>query len=345
MKAVVVAKHGVVEIREIAAPAGPGLREAMVKIEACGLCGTTDRHLVDGHQPHHAADQYPAVLGHEAVGVVTAVGPGVTRFKEGDRVTRPCAIWPGTTRDGLFSAWGGFAEFGVVREPAPGEGDDYMTGRQKVVPAGLSVEDAVLAISVAEVAGWMGKVVERDASGLRGKTVLIGGAGFAACVMAQRARAAGAARVIAAVRSERRAEAARRNGCTDTVEMGEGFRDAVRALTGGAGVDWFLDAAGHQVVFEAGLGVLRGGGSAAIYGAPDGFAYRLPLGAVGGDFAVHYLAPPDDEFLPEACRLLASGEVSGAWLRSHVWQGLESLPEALRAQAAGEVLKGVVRIA
>ena len=52
----------------------------------CGLCGTTDRHLVEGIQAHHPRENYPAVLGHEASGVVERVGEGVSYVQPGDRV-------------------------------------------------------------------------------------------------------------------------------------------------------------------------------------------------------------------------------------------------------------------
>lgn len=337
MKAAVVVSHGEVEIRDIPAPE-PGPHEALVRIEACGLCGTTDRHIVEGRQAHHPADWYPAVLGHEAVGTVLRVGDKVRKLQPGDRVTRPVAIWPGMQRDGLYSAWGGFAEFGIVRDAAESE-TDYTARRQQVVPPELSLEDAVAAISLSEVASWMEKLGD-----LAGRTLVIGGSGFAACAMCQCARAKGAATIIAFGRSPGKFVWAQRNGATHTLLLDENLPAAVRSLTGGVGADWFLDAAGHQHVFEAGLSCLRTGGAAAIYGAPEGFGYRLPLGAVGGDFAVHYLAPDDDRFFPETCRRMVSGTLDAAAIRTHVWTGLESLPQALREQADGNVLKGLVRI-
>jgi len=338
MKAAVITEPAQIEIQDIAEPK-PGPFEALVKTEACGLCGTTDRHLVDGVMAHHPKDWYPAVLGHESVGKVVAVGERVKKFKIGDRVTRPVAIWPGTEGP-LYSAWGGFAEYGIVRDNTQPDGPqpEYKNARQHVVPPDMSLADAVLAISVSEVASWSAKL-----GTLQDKVVVIGGTGFAACVMAQCARAAGAKRIIAFGRSEKKFGWMRRNGATDVLKIDNTLPDKVKNLTGG-GADWFLDAAGHQSPFEAGLKCLRPGGAAAIYGAPTGFAYMLPLGIVGGDFAVHYLAPNDDEYFPEACRRMLSGELDAAALRSHEWDGLESLPQAIEEQAAGEVLKGYVKI-
>ena len=112
----------------------------------------------------------------------------------------------------------------------------------------------------------------------------------------------------------------------------------------GAKADWFLDAAGHQEAFEAGLGLIKPGGSVAIYGAPDGLAYRLPLGSVGGDFSVKYLSPTDDTFFPETCVRMAAGKLKAKDLLTHVWPGLESIHQALEEQRDGAVLKGLIRI-
>lgn len=338
MKAVIVETPGQVVVRDIAPPK-PEAFEALVKIEACGLCGTTDWHIVQGRQVFHPRDWYPAVLGHESVGTVVEVGRDVKKFKVGDRVTRPVAIWGGTQRDGVYPAWGGFAEFGIVRDAAVmGTADDYTTGRQHVVPPGLSLEDAVLAVSISEVASWMQKI-----GPIKGKTIVIGGTGFAAAVMAQCARASGAAHIIAAGRNEKKFDRMRENGATDAILLNDASADAVRAIAG-AKADWFFDAAGHQEVFEAGLRMLKPGGSAAIYGAPEGYVYRVPLGAVGGDFSVHQFYPTDDVYFAETCRLIASGALNPKTIRSHVWKGLDSIHQALKEQRDGVVLKGLVQI-
>lgn len=338
MKAAIVTQPGQLDIRDIAKPE-PGPFEALVRIEACGLCGTTDRHLINGTMAHHPRDWYPAVLGHESVGRVVAVGERVQKFQIGDRVTRPVALWPGTNGP-LFSAWGGFAEYGIVRDNTQPDGPqpEYKNARQHVVPPEMSLADAVLAISVSEVASWSAKL-----GSLRGRVVIIGGTGFAACVMAQCARAAGARRIIAFGRNERKFAWVKQNGATDTLKIDDTLPDTVKTMTDG-GADWFLDAAGHQSPFELGLKCLRPGGAAAIYGAPEGFAYTVPLGIVGGDFAVHYFAPNDDDYFPEACRSMLAGELNAGTLRSHEWNGLESLPSAIEQQAEGEVLKGHVQI-
>ncbi|MDR1281520.1 MAG: zinc-binding dehydrogenase [Opitutaceae bacterium] len=320
----------------------PGPFEALVKIEACGLCGTTDRHIIEGHLPYHPADQYPALLGHESVGTVVKVGAKVGKFRIGDRVTRPVAIWPGTQRAGYYSAWGGFAEYGLVRDcTAPGApAPDFHSARQHIVPPSFSIEDAVAAISIAEVASWMGKL-----GPLRDAHVVIGGTGFAACLMCQCARASGARSIITLGRTPSKFAWATKNGATHTLLLNQDTQANVRAITDGLGAHWFLDAAGHQAVFEQGLTCLRPGGHAAIYGAPDGCSYRLPLDAVGGEFDVRLIHTADDTFFDEACRRMADRRLDADAVRTHVWHGLESLPEALADQIAGKVLKGLVRIA
>ena len=340
MKAAVVVSHGKVEIWDISPPE-MGPYDAFVQIEACGLCGTTDRHIVEGHQPHHPANCYPAILGHEAVGRVVKVGEKVRKFKVGDRVTRPLALWPETQRDGLYSAWGGFSEYGIVRDSTvPGAPEpDYNSTRQNVVSPKLSLEDAVTAISIAEVASWMEKL-----SNFKGKDVVICGGGFSSAVMCQCARGALARNIIVVGRTASKFEWSLNNGATHAVLFDENARSAIQQITGEKGADWVLDAAGHQSIFEAGLSYLKPGGTAAIYGAPDGFSYRLPLGAVGGDFELKLYGTADDVFFDEACSRMLSGRLDATRIRTHGWKGLGSLPSALKEQAAGKVLKGLVLI-
>ena len=81
MRAVIVEKPGVVRVDDVPAPE-PGPDEAVVRVGACGICGT-DIHIIDGEFP---PTQYPIIPGHEFGGDVVAVGENVTRFKVGDRV-------------------------------------------------------------------------------------------------------------------------------------------------------------------------------------------------------------------------------------------------------------------
>ncbi|MCY3021753.1 MAG: alcohol dehydrogenase catalytic domain-containing protein [Planctomycetota bacterium] len=171
MKALVVTAPGWLEIRDIPAPK-PGPYDALVRIEWCGICNSTDHKLLMGQMSW--APPCPFVLGHEAAGTVLEVGPHVRKYKPGDVVTRPMAFWPGS-RPGMNIAIGGFAEYGLVRDVAAmaADGDklmanDYTSSRQVVVPKGLSTRDAALAISLSETASAL-----RHLPHPRGLTILV----------------------------------------------------------------------------------------------------------------------------------------------------------------------------
>ncbi|GAB1822694.1 alcohol dehydrogenase catalytic domain-containing protein [Herbidospora sp. RD11066] len=115
-------------VREVPDPvAGPG--EVVVKVEATGLC-RSDWHGWQGHDSD--IQTFPHVPGHEFAGVITEVGPGVTGWAAGDRVTAPfimscgqCAecrsgnhqVCPAQTQPG-FTHWGSYADYVVVRNAA-----------------------------------------------------------------------------------------------------------------------------------------------------------------------------------------------------------------------------------
>ncbi|HEY1383267.1 MAG TPA: zinc-dependent alcohol dehydrogenase family protein [Dongiaceae bacterium] len=119
--------------------AAPGANEIMIAVAACGVC-RTDLHVVDGELPH---PKLPIVPGHEIVGRVAALGPGVTGFTIGQRVGVPwlghtCGVCPycGSGRENLcdaplftgYTRDGGYATHTVADAPfcfpLPGAGDD-----------------------------------------------------------------------------------------------------------------------------------------------------------------------------------------------------------------------------
>lgn len=347
MKAVIVSAPHRIEVRDISAPQ-PGPFEALVRIDACGFCGTTDRHLIAGTQCYHPASAYPAVLGHESTGTVVSVGAEVQAFKAGDRVSRPITLWPGETRDGLQSAWGGFAEWGVVRDwqalVATGQTsyrDDFIARRQLVAPSGTDPLDAALAISLAEVASWLGKL-----GPLTGRSVVIGGTGFAATAAAVFARRAGARLIVVLGRRPEALERMRRAGADMLINLHDGSpRTAAFAATDGRGGNVFVEATGSDEVWRAGLATLGPGGVGAVYGAPDDLRYTLDMRAAPADFTARLCSPEEYLVYADVCRWLNSGEIAAGLFRTHTWEGLESIGTALAAQERGEVLKGVIRLA
>ncbi|MBR0681083.1 alcohol dehydrogenase catalytic domain-containing protein [Roseomonas eburnea] len=263
------------EALDLPAPASPGPGEALIEVEAVGICGS-DVHAyewTDGYG--HMVPYLPVIMGHEFAGRVAAVGDGA-RIAEGTRVAVHPAVflgdgkaaWPGDPRIGAerrvlgLTAQGGFARF--VKVPA---------SNLLPLPAAVDAELGALVepLSVAAEAVLVGDV------GL-GDTVLVLGPGTIGQGLALMARAAGAGRVIVAGRADApRFEVLRSLGVTDTIDVAEGpLADQVLALTGGRPVDVVLEATGHPPSITDALPVLKRGGVlvvAGIHAAP----LSLPL--------------------------------------------------------------------
>ena len=345
MRAAVVVKPGTVEVKSIPKPE-PGPFEALVKIEACGLCGTTDRHLVAGTQCYHQSDHYPAVLGHEAVGAVVELGEKVSQFKIGDRVARATSIWPGERQGELFSAWGGFAEYGIVRDRlalveagCEEYRDDYLALRQVLAPPDIDAVDASLAICVSELTSWVWQL-----GNLGGRSIAIGGTGLAAYAICAVASLAGAEPIIMIGRRDERLDHARKLGAHVTINSRkQDVAGEVRKATGGKGVQFFAEATGVDDVFGQGLNSLADGGTAAIYGAPDDQRYTLAMAGAPANFIARRICPQEHLAYPWACGAVQSGMIDSALFRTHVFDGLEHINELLQLQEKGKVIKGFIR--
>ena len=314
---------------------------ALVKIKACGICSTTDSEIIRGTQPYHKG--YPCLLGHEAVGEVIDVGEGVTKFRPGDWVTRPVGIWPGTSRDGLISGWGGFAEYGIVRDGEamaragdPSMRDDYTAVRQNVIPARVDAATAVLSISLAETFSW-----SRNLPSLEGKQVCIAGTGIAGLSLVIWSKLLGAKKVIVLGRRDERLQLGSALGADHGVNVqAHDTIAAVREASGG-GVDIFLEAAGQKDQLHVGCSVIRSGGTIAVYGAPPKGFYELQYSWLPSD--VRLMRPSADEHMAYAdvLSLLQAGKVPIEKLMTHRWP-LSEYASAFAAISAGEVVKGML---
>ena len=259
VRAVVSASKGApVSIETILVP-DPGPGEALVRVQACGVCHT-DLHYRQGG----INDDFPFLLGHEAAGVVEAVGPDVDSLSPGAFVVLNWRAVCGTCRSCrrgrpwyCFSTHNATQKMrrrdGTALSPALGIG---AFAEKTLVAAGQCT--AVDSRARPEAAGLLGCGVMAGLGAAMytgevgtGDTVAVFGCGGVGCAAVAGARLAGAARVIAIDLDAKKLELATRFGATDTVNAStEDPVEAVRALTGGNGADVCIEAVGHPAVME-----------------------------------------------------------------------------------------------
>ena len=271
MKAAVVPELGKpLEIREVPVPeVGPG--QIQVKIAASGVCHT-DLHAAQGDWP--AKPQPPFIPGHEGVGHVSAVGAGVRRIKEGDRVGVPWLYsacghcthclggWETLCKAQLntgYSVNGGFADY-VVADP------DYVGH----LPANVGFVE-IAPVLCAGVTVYKGlKVTDTKP----GDWVVISGIGGLGHLAVQYAKAMGL-NVAAVDIAEDKLALARRLGASVTVNAAttDPARFLRKEIGGAHGV---LVTAVSPKAFEQALGMVRRGGTVALNGLPPG-SFPLPI--------------------------------------------------------------------
>ncbi len=255
---VAVGKGAPVSVERIVVP-DPGPGEAVVAVQACGVCHT-DLHYREGG----INDDFPFLLGHEAAGVVEAVGPEVTDLEPGDFVVlnwravcgecRSCrrgrpwycfttknATQKMTLLDGTpLSAALGIGAFADKTLVAAGQ-CTKVDRRARPEAAGLLGCGVMAGLGAAMFTGEVGP----------GDAVAVFGCGGVGCAAVAGARLAGAARVIAVDLDRRKLDLARGFGATDVVDASATDPvEAVRALTEGNGADVCIEAVGHPKVLE-----------------------------------------------------------------------------------------------
>lgn len=256
--------RGATHIESRACPsAGPG--EMLLRLRACGLCGTDLFKLANDTSPPGM------VLGHEVTGTVEALGEGVSGFAEGDRVVVPhhvpcgecalcvrgsetlCAVF----RENLLDP-GGFSERVLVRERAV-----RLAARK--VPEGIADEAAIFL----EPAACVLRGIERaglppaDASFSACAVVLGAGSMGLLHLLVLRATHPGL-KIFVSDTMEERLALARRLGA-DEVGPPRGIGPIVREATQGLGADVVFDTVGGASVLEAALGVTREGGTVVLF--------------------------------------------------------------------------------
>jgi L-iditol 2-dehydrogenase len=289
-----------------------GEGEALVRVAAAGICGT-DYRIWTGER----RVRYPLIPGHEFIGDVVAVGPGVNRVATGDRVAvEPnwgCATCD-LCREGSGNLClartavgidrdGGFAELVVLPERACWP-----------APAGLASDVLLFAEPLAVVARAVGRAVPRS-----GETAAVVGAGTLGLLALQLLRARGC-RVLVVARTDRRLGLARELGADSTVTgAGEEVVDAARRLAGRDGVDLVVETAGTVEAVELSVGrvgFVRPGGRVVLTGLPHHPARIEFFWVVRREIDIRGSMIYRDEF-GEAVALLAGGGVRVERLLTH----------------------------
>lgn len=249
----------------------PGPGQALVKIQACGVCHT-DLHAVNGDWP--VKPRPPFIPGHEGVGHVTAVGPGVTHLREGDPVGVPwlytacghCThCWSGwetlceAQQNTGYSVNGGFAEYVLA--------DANYVGR-------LAAKVNFVQIAPVLCAGVTVYKGLKMTGAKPGDWVVISGIGGLGHMAVQYARVMGL-HVAAVDVDDRKLELARRLGAVVAVNARATDPAAFlkKEIGGAHGV---LVTAPSPKAFEQAIGMVRRGGTIALNGLPPG-SFPLPI--------------------------------------------------------------------
>jgi L-iditol 2-dehydrogenase len=266
MKALVYRGKGLLQIEDIPVrEIGPG--EMLVRVEACGICPTDLKKIQKGLLPG------PRVFGHEIAGTVAALGPGTTRWREGERVVVhhhvPCGACFYCSRS-AYAQCGRYKQNGTTAgfEPSGGGYAEYVRVFDWIVDRGtVAVPDGVLPeeASFVEPVNTCLKAVEKAAV-LPGETVLVVGQGPIGLLLMQLARWLGATVVASDSLAERRAKAVEL-GASFVLDSAADVAAEVRGLTEGRGADCALVAAVGPTAFAQALAATRPAGRVLSFAA------------------------------------------------------------------------------
>ena len=333
----------------------PGPGEALVRVQACGVCHT-DLHYREGG----IGDDFPYLLGHEAAGVVESVGAGVTGLAAGDFVILNWRAVCGQCRACRRGRpWYCFATHnatqkmtlldGTVLSPALGIG---AFAEKTLVAAGQCTE--VSAEVPPEVAGLLGCGVMAGLGAAintgavsRGDSVAVIGCGGVGDAAVMGARLAGARRIIAVDVDDRKLEWARGVGATHTVNSRESDPvEAIRELTEGNGADVVIEAIGRPETYEQAFYARDLAGTVVLVGVPTPeMTLELTLLDVfgrGGALKSSWYGDclPDRDF-PMLTDLFLQGRLPLDKFVSETIE-LDEVEEAFAKMGRGEVLRSVV---
>ncbi len=326
MRAVVIEEPNEVVVREVDDPR-PGAGEAVVKVEACGICGT-DIHVIRGE---FEPTRYPIIPGHEFCGEVVELGEGVRNLEVGDFVAVDPSLYDGTCRQcraGRFNLCENWNGIGVGRtNGACAELVAVPAANAFRVPDGKPRHWATLVEPLACAVHGLDLVSAPVASDW-----LIYGAGTMGLMLAQLARDAGADQIDMVDTNPRRHDLARRL-TADRIAVSANELDRPQ------GWDVVIDATGVVPAIEDGLRHVARGGTFLVFGVANANAmakffpfrvYNDEVRIIGSMAVLHSFE--------RALALFAGGVIDAEAMITNRF-GLDDYSKAIDAFLAGTGLK------
>ena len=328
----------------------PGPGEAVIRITLTTICGT-DLHIVRGEYPVRPG----LIIGHEPVGVVADLGPGVTGYQIGDRVLVGAVTPCGQCRACLgghqaqcgkgegYEAIGGW-RFGNTINGAQAEYllVPYAQANLAKIPDDLTDEQVVLLADIAST-GFGGA----EAGNIHiGDAVVVFAQGPIGLCSTAGAKLMGASLVIGVDGDDSRLAMSRRMGADVVLDYrAVDVVEEVRRLTGGEGVDVAIEALGTQQTFENCLRCLRPGGTLSSLGVYSGklqIPYQAFAAGLGDYRIVTTLCPGGKERMRRLMNMVRSGRFDPTPLITHSFP-LDRIAEGY--QLFGERRDGVLKVA
>ena len=349
------AKGAPVEVVTINVP-DPGPGEAVVKIQACGVCHT-DLHYREGG----INDEFPFLLGHEAAGIVESVGEGVTDVAAGDFVVLNWRAVCGDCRacnrgepQYCFATHNATQkmtlEDGTELSPALGIGafaEKTLVAAGQCTKVDESARPAAVGLLGCGVMAGLGAAINTGNVG-RGKSVAVIGCGGVGAAAVAGSALAGASKIIAVDLDDKKLEWAKNLGATHTVNSKDNDAvEAIQALTDGNGADVVIDAVGRPETWKQAFYARDLAGTVVLVGVPtpDMTIPEIPLIDVfgrGGSLKSSWYGDclPSRDF-PMLVDLYLQGRLDlDAFVSEEVT--LDDVEAAFDKMHAGEVLRSVV---
>lgn len=320
MKAAVLVEPGRVALEERPVPsAGPG--EAVIKVTTTSIC-QTELHILGGVYPMEPG----RILGHETIGVIEELGPGVEGYEVGQRVIAgalsPCGHCVPCMNDRSehcgghpFGGW----HIGNDMDGAEAEYVRVPHAANNLAPIPDGVKDEQVLICPCNMTGAFNGVERAEVK--FGDTVAVFGQGPIGLCAVGAARLKGAGQIIAVDNAPNRLEVGRKLGADVAINFDESDPiEAIRELTGGHGVDVAIEAGGVPKTFIDSLKVLRSGGTLSSLGV---FAEDITIPAdaflygIGNHKIVTTFCPGGKERMRRLINVIAAGRFDTAALVTH----------------------------